>query len=73
MTQLDFDILCYSGYSLAKLQRSHASLLALLDAIIPSHMSKGNRSLTRLEQSTIGAVVGARSGTVCEPCRRRRR
>ena len=32
---LDFDILCYSGYALAKLQRQHALLLGLLDAIIP--------------------------------------
>ena len=33
--RLDFDILCYSGYPLARLQRDHAPLLALLDAIIP--------------------------------------
>lgn len=29
-----FDILCYSGYRLEKLQKDHASLLAKLDAII---------------------------------------
>lgn len=33
--QLDFDILCYSGYPLAKLQRNHARLLDKLDALIP--------------------------------------
>ena len=32
---LDFDILCYSGYPLARLRARHAALLALLDAIIP--------------------------------------
>jgi anaerobic ribonucleoside-triphosphate reductase activating protein len=31
----DFDILCYSGYPLATLQKRHAPLLARLDAIIP--------------------------------------
>ena len=32
---LDFDILCYSGYPLRTLERKHAKLLAMLDAIIP--------------------------------------
>jgi len=32
---LDFDILCYSGYPLRKLEKEHARILALLDAIIP--------------------------------------
>jgi anaerobic ribonucleoside-triphosphate reductase activating protein len=32
---LDFDILCYSGYPLARLQRKHARLLEKLDALIP--------------------------------------
>lgn len=31
----NFDILCYSGYPLATLQRDHAALLAQLDALIP--------------------------------------
>ena len=31
----DFDILCYSGYPLATLQKKHAALLARLDALIP--------------------------------------
>ena len=31
---LDFDILCYSGYPLATLERSHAAILELLDAVI---------------------------------------
>lgn len=32
---LDFDILCYSGFPLKTLRRRHAGLLALLDAVIP--------------------------------------
>ncbi|MFO1315511.1 MAG: 4Fe-4S single cluster domain-containing protein [Burkholderiales bacterium] len=32
---LDFDVLCYSGYPLKVLERRHAKLLALLDAVIP--------------------------------------
>lgn len=32
---LDFDILCYSGYPFATLQRRHARLLGKLDALIP--------------------------------------
>lgn len=32
---LDFDILCYSGYPMRKLERKHAKILALLDAVIP--------------------------------------
>ena len=33
--QLDFDILCYSGYPQATLEKRHARLLAKLDALIP--------------------------------------
>ena len=33
--QLDFDLLCYSGFPLVTLTRKHAATLALLDAIIP--------------------------------------
>jgi anaerobic ribonucleoside-triphosphate reductase activating protein len=33
--RLDFDILCYSGYPLATLEKRHAKLLAKLDALIP--------------------------------------
>jgi anaerobic ribonucleoside-triphosphate reductase activating protein len=32
---IDFDILCYSGYPLATLQKNHAAMLAKLDAVIP--------------------------------------
>ncbi len=32
---LDFDVLCYSGYPLRTLQKEHAKILALLDAIVP--------------------------------------
>ncbi len=31
----DFDILCYSGQPMKRLQRDHARLLALIDALIP--------------------------------------
>lgn len=31
---LDFDVLCYSGYPLARLRRDHAALLAQLDGVI---------------------------------------
>lgn len=31
----DFDVLCYSGQPLARLQREHADLLTLLDGVIP--------------------------------------
>lgn len=33
--RLDFDILCYSGYPLRRLEKEHARRLALLDALIP--------------------------------------
>lgn len=33
--QLEFDILCYSGYALKALERRQAKLLALLDALVP--------------------------------------
>ena len=32
---LEFDILCYSGYPLSSLQKRHGALLAKLDALIP--------------------------------------
>ncbi len=38
---LDFDILCYSGYPLATLQKRHAKLLAKLDALIPEPYAEG--------------------------------
>jgi anaerobic ribonucleoside-triphosphate reductase activating protein len=44
--KLDFDLLCYSGYPLKTLERKHAKLLALLDAVIPEpyvdHLPQGN-------------------------------
>lgn len=43
---LDFDILCYSGYPLRKLEKAHGRILALLDAIIPEpyvdHLPQGH-------------------------------
>ena len=53
LATLDFDILCYSGYPLRTLERRHAKILALLDAIIPepyvdtapvSHVWRGSRN-----------------------------
>ncbi len=32
---MDFDVLCYSGYPLATLQKKHATILRKLDALIP--------------------------------------
>jgi len=74
---LDFDVLCYSGYPLARLQRDHAPLLALLDAIIPEPYAETRPSPTsaRLGQSTAGAAVGAgtRALAPMSTSRRRRR
>ncbi|MBS1170551.1 MAG: radical protein [Burkholderiaceae bacterium] len=44
---LDFDILCYSGYPLATLQKRHARLLKKLDALIPEPFADA-RPLTHL-------------------------
>ena len=33
--QIDFDILCYSGYPLKRLQKRHPAVLAKLDAVVP--------------------------------------
>jgi anaerobic ribonucleoside-triphosphate reductase activating protein len=33
--RLGFDLLCYSGYPLRTLERRHASILRLLDAVVP--------------------------------------
>ncbi len=33
--RLDFDILCYSGFPLRTLERRHAKLMVMLDAIVP--------------------------------------
>lgn len=43
----DFDILCYSGYPLATLQKKHAKLLEKLDALIPEPYID-NKPLTHL-------------------------
>ncbi len=44
--RLDFDVLCYSGYPLRKLEKEHGRILALLDALIPEpyvdHLPQGN-------------------------------
>jgi anaerobic ribonucleoside-triphosphate reductase activating protein len=45
--ELDFDVLCYSGYPLSVLQRKHTGLLALLDAVIPEPYVDG-RPMTQL-------------------------
>ncbi|MDR3482222.1 MAG: 4Fe-4S single cluster domain-containing protein [Burkholderiaceae bacterium] len=43
----DFDILCYSGYPLARLQKAHEKLLRKLDALIPEPYID-NQPLTHL-------------------------
>lgn len=58
-----FDILCYSGYPLATLQRRHATTLALLDAIIPepyvdglplAHVWRGSANQPLMPLSALG-------------------
>ena len=44
---LDVDILCYSGYPLASLQKKHAALLQKLDALIPEPFVE-NKPLTQV-------------------------
>lgn len=62
---LDFDILCYSGYPLARLQKRHAKLLARLDALIPepyvdslplSHLWRGSQNQPLVTLSARGAA-----------------
>jgi len=57
------DILCYSGYPLAKLQKQHARLLAKLDAVIPepyvdtlplSHLWRGSQNQPLVPLSPLG-------------------
>ena len=36
-----FDMLCYSGFPLARLERSHADILSLLDVLIPEPYLEG--------------------------------
>ncbi len=38
---LDFDILCYSGYPLKTLEQKHSKILARLDALIPEPYADG--------------------------------
>ncbi len=61
----DFDILCYSGYPLATLQRKHAGILALLDAVIPepyvdglplAHVWRGSANQPLVPLSARGAA-----------------
>jgi anaerobic ribonucleoside-triphosphate reductase activating protein len=62
-SQQEFDILCYSGYPLDKLQRRHGTTLALLDAIIPepyvdglplAHVWRGSANQPLLPLSALG-------------------
>ena len=59
--KLDFDLLCYSGYPLKTLERKHAKLLALLDAVIPEPYvdPAARQRLARLVESAAGAAVRA--------------
>jgi anaerobic ribonucleoside-triphosphate reductase activating protein len=62
---LDFDILCYSGYPLKTLERKHANVLALLDAVVPEpyvdnlpigHIWRGSRNQPLVPLSERGRV-----------------
>lgn len=62
---LDFDILCYSGYPLARLEKKHARLLARLDALIPepyvdtlplTHLWRGSANQSLVTLSARGAA-----------------
>ncbi|MBK9394230.1 MAG: radical SAM protein [Uliginosibacterium sp.] len=62
---LDFDILCYSGYPLATLEKRHAAILGRLDALIPepyadalplSHLWRGSANQRLVTLSPRGAV-----------------
>lgn len=61
----DFDILCYSGYPLATIQKRHARLLQGIDAIIPepfvealpqSHLWRGSANQPLVPLSERGCV-----------------
>lgn len=63
---LDFDILCYSGHPLARLQKRHGKLLARLDALIPepyvdtlplSHLWRGSQNQPLIALSARGERV----------------
>lgn len=58
-----FDLLCYSGYPLKTLEKSHPTLLALLDAVIPEpyadglplgHIWRGSANQTLIPLSPLG-------------------
>lgn len=68
--QLDFDILCYSGFPLRTLEKKHAKLLARLDAVIPEPYADGrplgkrwrgsdNQTLTPLSPRGAARYAGA--------------
>jgi anaerobic ribonucleoside-triphosphate reductase activating protein len=62
----NFDILCYSGYPLDRLQRRHADILTLLDAVIPepyvdglplAHVWRGSANQPLVPLSPLGESV----------------
>ena len=62
---LDFDILCYSGYPLATLEKRHATILSKLDALIPepyadalplTHVWRGSANQKLITLSPRGAA-----------------
>ncbi len=66
--KLDFDLLCYSGYPLATLQKNHAAILSKLDALIPepyvdskplAHVWRGSSNQPLLPLSERGHKVYA--------------
>ncbi len=73
--ELQFDILCYSGYPLAALKRGHADILARLDAVISepfvdqlpmTHVLRGSSNqrlvpLTPLGEQRFGALIASQT------------
>lgn len=64
-SKLDFDILCYSGYPMATLQKKHGKILQKLDALIPepyvdakplTHIWRGSANQTLQTLSERGAA-----------------
>lgn len=69
LARRDFDLLCYSGYPLATLQKKHARILSRLDALIPepfverlslTHVWRGSANQPLIPLSARGEVRYAR-------------
>ena len=72
---VEIDVLCYSGFSFAELERSHPALLARLDAIIPEPFLPGEatdlpwRGSANQPLVALSAVGKDRYGDVSAPAR----